>query len=155
MTPPATLACEVEGCLFTTEEGIPSHELRIERLKLHHQQRHMVTGHQSTPKVNLPKPAQLPRPELPEEATEQEWLHWKSKWERYKRSCLQGVDSKMVVDQLMACCSKDLDDTIWKQVGRNLDTEKELLEMMEKLGVKKEKCPLEQSIIFRYVSAAG
>ena len=61
----------------------------------------------------------------------------------------------MVVDQLMACCSKDLDDTIWKQVGRNLDTEKELLEMMEKLGVKKEKCPLEQSIIFRYVSAAG
>ena len=137
MTPPATLACEVEGCLFTTEEGIPSHELRIERLKLHHQQRHMVTSHQSSLKVNLPKPAQLPRPELPEEATEQEWLHWKSKWERYKRSCLQGVDSKMVVDQLMACCSKDLDDTIWKQVGRNLDTEKELLEMMEKLGVKR------------------
>ena len=138
MSPPATLACEVEGCEFTTEDGIPSHELRIARLNLHHQQRHTVTSQQQpAPKVNLPKPAQLPRPELPEDASEQEWLHWKSKWERYKRSCLQGVDSKMVVDQLMACCSKDLDDTIWKQVGHNLDTETELLEMMERLGVKR------------------
>ena len=134
MTPPPPLACEVENCGYSTEEGIPSHELRIERLKLHHQQRH---NQQINPKVNLPKPAQLPRPELPEEASEQEWLQWKSKWERYKRSCLQGVESKMVVDQLMACCSKDLEDTIWKQVGGNLDTEKELLDVMKKLGVKR------------------
>ena len=135
MTPPPPIACEVEGCNFSTEEGIPSHEIKIERLKLHHQQKHSATT--TSLKVNFPKPALLPRPELPEDASEQEWLQWKSKWERYKRSCLQGVDEKMVVDQLMACCSKDLEDTIWKQVGGNLDSETDLLEVMRKLGVKR------------------
>ena len=29
MTPPPPIACEVPGCTFSTEDGIPSHELRI------------------------------------------------------------------------------------------------------------------------------
>ena len=107
-------------------------------LGLHVQMVHVISSQQATP-VAPPRmrPAQIPRPELPEEATEQEWAHWKVKWERYKRSCLQGLDKTTVVDHLWACCPKDLESSIWKQVGQNLDTEEELLELMLRLGVKK------------------
>ena len=80
---------------------------------------HVLSAQQNAPttapSINCSKPAQLPRPELQEEATEQDCAHWKVNWERYKRSCL-----------------------IWKQVGKNVDTEQELLQLMKRMGVKKQ-----------------
>ena len=35
------------------------------------------------------------------------------------------------------CCTKDLESLNWKQVGKNLDTEDELLKLMKMLVVKK------------------
>ena len=67
-----------------------------------------------------------------EDATEQEWTHRK-----VKRSCLQGLDKSTVVDRLWECCTKDLESLNWKQVGKNLDTEDELLKLMKMLVVKK------------------
>ena len=45
-----------------------------------------------------------------------------------------------MVDHLWACCTKctkDLENSIWQQVGKNIDTEEELVELMRKLGVNK------------------
>ena len=138
MTPPPPIECEVPGCEFSTEEGIPSHELRIQRLKLHVQMAHTIPSQQAAPVASQKqRPAMIPRPELPEDATEQEWGHWKIKWERYKRSCLQGVDKTSIVDHLWACCTNELESAILKQAGKNPDTEDELLKLMEKLGVRK------------------
>ena len=104
---------------------------------------------------NCPKPAQLPRPELQEDATEQEWAHWKVKWERYKRSSLVGMDKTMVVDHLWACCPKELENSIWKQVGRNVDTEQELLELMKRMGVKKQNVLLNKVVFLDMAQDAG
>ena len=138
MTPPPPAQCEVPGCKFATEEGIPTHELRISRLQTHIQMAHIIPSEQKvSPQHQRQKPATIPRPELQEDASEQEWGHWKVKWERYKRSCLQGLDENTVVDHLWACCTKELESSIWKQVGKNPDTEEELMKLMEKLGVRK------------------
>ena len=42
-----------------------------------------------------------------------------------------------MVDHLWACCPKELESAIMKQVGTSLDSEEELLTYMEKLGVRK------------------
>ena len=104
---------------------------------------------------NCPKPAQLPRPELQEDATEQEWAHWKVKWERYKRSSLVGMDKTMVVDHLWACCSKELEESIWKQTGKNVDTEQELLDVMKRLGVKKQNILLNKVVFLDMALVVG
>ena len=44
----------------------------------------------------------------------------------------------LVVDHLWACCPKELESSIWKQVGKNVDTEQELLQLMKRMGVKKQ-----------------
>ena len=129
MTPPPPIACEVPGCTFSTEDGIPSHELRIRRLEAHIEMVHKL-GKQR------PKPSQIPRPELEEDASEEEWGHFLVKWKRYKRSCLQGMTKTDMVDHLWACCPKELESAM-KQVGTSLDSEEELLTYMEKLGVRK------------------
>ena len=110
MTPPPPIACEVPGCTFSTEDGIPSHELRIRRLEAHIEMVHKL-GKQR------PKPSQIPRPELEEDASEEEWGHFLVKWKRYKRSCLQGMTKTDMVDHLWACCPKELESAIMKQVG--------------------------------------
>ena len=119
----------------------PDHMLRD--LELHVQMVHVLSVQQNAPttasRINFPNPTLLPRPELKEDATEQEWAHWKVKWDKFKRSSLIGVDETMVVDHLWACCPKELENSIWKQVGRDVDTEQELLELMKrssKNGVK-------------------
>ena len=56
---------------------------------------------------------------------------------RFKRTCLHGSDKTTIVDHLWACCSNALEDAILKHVGKNLDTEEEMLEPMKKLGVRK------------------
>ena len=131
------MACDFSGCPFTTEEGIPTHELRIDRLKLH-MQSHLAP--ESQPRATTGqkvRPTPIPRPELEEDSTEQEWSHWKTKWDRYKRSCLQDMDEAQVIDHLWACCSKPLEDAIWRQAGKEPGSEADLLSNMKKLGVRK------------------
>ena len=67
-----------------------------------------------------------------EDATEHEWTHW-----RVKRCCLRGLDISTVVDHLCECCTKDMESVIWKQVGKNLNKEDKLFELMKTLVVKK------------------
>ena len=161
MTPPPPRKCGVSGCDYTTTENLTSHEQGIRELELHYQMVHVFptlrqpTEDARTPRLNCPKPAQLPRPELQEDASEQEWDHWKAKWERYKRSCLVGMDKTMVVDHLWACCTKELESAIWKQIGKNVDTEAELLELMKRLGVKKRNIMLNKVVFLDMMQDAG
>ena len=140
MSPPPPINCEVPGCTFATEENIPTHELRMARLTAHIQMAHIIPN--STPRPTEPppqrqKPATIPRPELELDATDQDWAHFKVKWERYKRSCLQGMEPSTIIDHLLASCSNELENAIWKQEQKNPDSEAELLRLMENLGVRK------------------
>ena len=152
MSPPAPRPCGVAGCQYQTPEYLSSHELLLRDLELHVKMVHVLPAQQEgqvpAPK-NCPKPAQLPRPELQEDATEQEWAHWKVKWERYKRSSLVGMDKTMVVDHLWACCSKELEESIWKQTGKNVDTEQLLITARcnEKVGGEEAKHFIEQGCV--------
>ena len=130
MVIPPPLPCDDPDCTFETEADIPTHELRQRRLESH-----IALAHRQ--QTQRAKPSQIPRPELGEDASEQEWSHFKVKWERYKRSSLLGLDKNTVIDHLLACCPTTLEDAVWKQMGKNPDTEEELLEMMKKLGVRK------------------
>ena len=158
MSPPAPRPCGVAGCQYQTPEYLSSHELLLRDLELHVKMVHVLPAQQEgqvpAPK-NCPKPAQLPRPELQEDATEQEWAHWKVKWERYKRSSLVGMDKTMVVDHLWACCSKELEESIWKQTGKNVDTEQELLDVMKRLGVKKQNILLNKVVFLDMAQDTG
>jgi hypothetical protein len=50
-----------------------------------------------------------------DDISDTESRHFKAKWERYKRSALQGATAQHVVDQLWACCSNTLEKTIFRQ----------------------------------------
>ena len=157
MSPPASRTCGVTGCQYQTTENLTSYDQIFRELELHVNMVHVLSAQQGqtpAPK-NCPKPAQLPRPELQEDATEQEWAHWKVKWERYKRSSLVGMDKTMVVDHLWACCSKELEESIWKQTGKNVDTEQELLDAMKSLGVKKQNILLNKVVFLDMVQNSG
>ena len=142
MAPPAPSQCQVAGCKYKTKENLPTHEAVHNDLYLHVQVVHILSTSATPSAVQTAapqrtRPAQIPRPELSEDSTEQEWGHWKEKWERYKRCCLQGVEKTTIVDHLWACCTRELESSIWKEVGRNVDSEAELLNLMQKLGVRK------------------
>ena len=117
------MECDDPSCDFKTEKGIPSYELQVKRLEVH-----VATMHKNPPATQRAKPPQIPRPELAEDASEQEWAMFEVKWGRFKRTCLHGSDKTTIVDHLWACCSNALEDAILKHVGKNLDTEEEMLE---------------------------
>ena len=98
------------GCRYHTwEPELPWPGQVLRDLELHVQMVHVLSAQQNAPttapSINCSKPAQLLRPELQEEATEQDWAHWKVNWERYKRSCLIWKQVGITLTQSRSCCS--------------------------------------------------
>ena len=58
-------------------------------------------------------------------------------WSRYKRSSLADATEVHILDQLWACCSDALEQTIYRS-GTAAETEVELLAAMKKMSVKKQ-----------------
>ena len=102
MAPPAPKQCYVEGCQFTTTQGLPNYDMVMKDLELHIQCAHpdlKITEKDAT-KGPVGKPDRLPRPTINEGVTEAEWLHFHDKWLRYKRSTLKDADDQTITDQL-------------------------------------------------------
>ena len=84
------------------------------------------------------KPKELPCPEIGEDISEAEWKHFEVKWGRYKKSSLQNTSNQHKMDQLCACCTPDLEKSIY-QKGTGLEnTEEELMAAMKSMAVKKQ-----------------
>jgi hypothetical protein len=97
------MPCPATGCTFLTQENLPTYEMVLRSLELHARLAHPELAArepavQAAPRHTGPKPTQLPRPELQDDVTEQEWNHWLVRWQRYKRSCLGGMEDTQVLD---------------------------------------------------------
>ena len=92
MSPPSVKKCYIEDCPYTTTQGLPNFELVMKDLDMHLRSVHMVaTGLQSNNQGGSNMADRLPRPTISEGVTETDWAHFLDKWNRYKRSALQGV----------------------------------------------------------------
>ena len=129
------MSCPVPGCDHKTPEGLPSFELIYNDLNLHTKYVH-ADPPEATKQV-LPKPKELPRPELDEGITESDWQHFKEKWDRYKRSCLTTATQTVTQDQLRACCSDQLEKSLYNSGLNAAATEDDLLKSMKELSVRK------------------
>ena len=139
MAPPPSMNCPVPGCDHTTPAGLPSFELIYNDLNLHTKYAHADPA--ATPealKQIQPKPKELPRPELDEGITESDWQHFKEKWDRYKRSCLTKASETVIRDQLRACCTDQLEKSLYNSGISEKATEEELFKSMKELSVRKQ-----------------
>ena len=136
MSPPAAKSCYVPECEYVTPQGIPSYELILKDLEMHVRYAHKGVGSsQETYGSSSSKADKLPRPSIGEGVTETDWAHFLDKWNRYKRSALQGATEQFTTDQLWACCEVSLETAIYNS-GVNSETdEKHLLNAMKKLAV--------------------
>ena len=139
MAPPQSMPCPVPGCEHTTPEGLPSYELIYNDLNLHTKYAHPDPAvNQEAPKQVQPKPKELPRPEVDEGITESDWQHFKEKWDRYKRSCLSKATETVIQDQLRACCTDQLEKSLYNSGISPEATELELFKSMKELSVRKQ-----------------
>ena len=67
MANPSQMECDDPSCDFKTEKGIPSYELKVKRLEVH-----VATMHKNPLATQRAKPPQIPRPNLAEDASEQD-----------------------------------------------------------------------------------
>ena len=140
MAPPLPKNCYIDGCEFTTSAGLPNYEMLMRDLELHikcvHKDVTSSVGIENSKNSVISKPDRLPRPTVGEDITEADWLHFRDKWTRYKRSCLAGADSHAVSDQLWACCEPGLELSVYNSGMKNDTGEDDLLEAMRKLAVR-------------------
>ena len=137
MSPPLAKSCYVPECTYTTPQGIPSYELILKDLEMHVKYAHKgATPAQETHGGGNAKADRLPRPSIGEGVTEADWAHFLDKWNRYKRSALQGVSDQYVTDQLWACCESSLETAIYNNGVNSETNETNLLEAMKRLAVR-------------------
>ena len=137
--PPNPLRCPVPDCNHVTPEGIPSFELMYQDLALHTRYGHpdpAPAAAQERPHNSKPK--DLPRPTVDEGITEADWNHFTEKWSRYKRSCLANAPDCNIQDQLWACCSEQLEKSVYNSGINASATEVQLLSAMRELAVRKQ-----------------
>lgn len=140
MAPPESASCPAPGCDYNTRAGIPTHELLMRDLEFHGKHAHpdpRGAAQDGGARETAAKPKELPRPEIGEEASESDWNHFVVKWNRYKRSCLTRSTDQHTMDQLWACCSPELERSIYR-TGGNEATEATLMESMKKMSVKRQ-----------------
>jgi hypothetical protein len=82
-----------------------------------------------------PRPQRLDRPEIGEEAFEEDWRRFDAAWTRYKTSCQLSGDEASI--QLYYCCTSDL-QKILHGMGVDSDCpEEELLTKIKEVVVRK------------------
>ena len=135
------MECSAPNCTWSTPEALPNYDLVMRSLESHNSVAHQQLAPQGgipAPREAMPRPKDLPRPELEEDCTESDWNHFQVKWQRYRRSALSNTSSQHIIDQLWACCSTSLEETIWRAGAAGSDpTEDDLLRTMKRMAVKR------------------
>ena len=140
MAPPAPLSCEVEGCRYTTRQGLNSFDQHFNQLRLHLAMAHpdinsaLDNSAVSVTSSNSSRAEKLPRPNIAEDINETDWNYFEESWSRYKRST--GLEGQNIIDQLWACASQNLAKACYESGATSTTTEEELLKIMKKLSIK-------------------
>ena len=144
MTPPKPVKCHGYGlgeppCEYVSRQGLPNHQMITEDLAMHQRvcsamQRTVGTvTNSSRPGA---RPQRLERPEIGEQASEEDWRRFCAAWNRYKNSCqLEGEEASV---QLYYCCTTELQKTLdGLGVGSNC-AETELIGKIKEAAVRKQ-----------------
>ena len=118
------LECQYPGCTYTAEHA--SEAVAIAYLTSHNNVH--ATGRSHT------KHPTMPRPELKQDITAEEWYSFVAEWNTYKR--INNVDQADIADNLYQCCDRPLARLLLKE-NPNIVEEGEvaLLAAMQKMAV--------------------
>ena len=115
-------------CDYTT--GEVSETLGVELIKIH------ALIHTQTTKGDK---AKIDRPKLSFGCTSENFVYFTKKWKSYKK--MAHLQASEYADHLLACCDEDLDKAIHQEYEKEINeiSEADLLQLMEKIAVRKEK----------------
>ena len=157
MSPPEPVRCHGFGlgnppCQYVSRQGLPTHQLISDDLHLHAR---VCSAMQRTEAVSSrpgPRPQRLDRPEIGEEASEEDWRRFVTAWKRYKTSCqLSGEEAST---QLYYCCTTDL-QKILDGVGVESNCpEEELMKKIKEVAARKQNVLL-NTVQFLNMKAGG
>ena len=128
-----TIQCQFTNCTYAATN--PSEAVAIAMFQNHTQTHQQAqTGSQPSPThQRLPK---IDRPELKQDATDEDWATFESEWKRFKRCTRMSPDE--VADQLFQCCERSLQRLLLKENHVIIEQgEDALLEAMKKMAVIK------------------
>ena len=133
------LDCEVNGCTWARPDSATL-ELAFKLLEVHNKVKHgeLFVGQVSDSQVARARPESLPRPSISEGATEADFARFEDKWARYRRSALARATPQHIQDQLWACCSDELEVSVYNSGASTSTEEKELMDTIRKLAVRRQ-----------------
>ena len=140
MLPPEPVICHGHGlgnplCQYVSRQGLPNHQLVSDDLQLHARVCSVMQRSATASPRPGPRPQRLDRPEIGEEAFEEDWRRFDAAWTRYKTSCQLSGDEASI--QLYYCCTSDL-QKILHGMGVDSDCpEEELLTKIKEVVVRK------------------
>ena len=122
--------CQVPGCDYAAEHT--SEAVAIAMLSSHNST-HLQAPANNGRRSQLKAP-QIPRPELKQDISAEDWYSFKEEWNRFKR--IIAVPDDEVGDQLFQCCERNLGRLLLKENPRIIESgEQALLEAMKKMAV--------------------
>ena len=139
MTPPPQKECPVDGCGYLTPAALPNYDLLYRDLEMHTKYGHPAPAataqlQAADTSAGSSRADKLPRPALKDEATEADFIFFSDSWTRYKRST--GLTGQAAVDQLWACCSRELSRSVYDSGVTSAASEIVLLQAMKKMAVR-------------------
>ena len=157
MSPPEPVRCHGYGlgeppCQYVSRQGLPTHQLISEDLQLHAR---VCSAMQRTAAASSrlgPRPQRLDRPEIGEEASEEDWRRFLAAWKRYKTSCqLTGEETSI---QLYYCCTTELQKILEGLGVESNCPESELTAKIKEAAVRKQNVLL-NTVQFLNIQADG
>ena len=135
---PEPLECTCPDCTFTTPPTYPDWEAMLRVLQKHTDANHRAPqGDQSNGQASISnsKLEKLPMPTFSNDMTQSDYAFKESQWEAYIG--LSVTSEQVKVQQLRAACDEDLLCRVNDAGGlQGLNTEKDLLKQIKKLGVR-------------------
>ena len=127
------IECQFTGCEYAAEH---TSEAVAIALYTSHTATHQQASRSVQPAATKQRVPKIDRPELQQDASDEEWQTFEAEWRRFKR-CTQ-IPTDEVADQLFQCCERSLGRLLLKENPLIIETgEGELLKAMEKMAVLK------------------
>ena len=127
----SVVECQFTGCGFKVTND-------SEKIALAMFESHMLTHSQPVRKLNLPP---MPRPEINQDITEEDWVCTNTEWTNYKsylKSTCPTISDEEIVKQLHQCCEKGLGRLVIREQPDLLSkNEEEVLKAIKKFAVAK------------------
>lgn len=96
----ASIQCQFPGCLFKAEN--PSEAIALAMFNSH-----LLSHSQpARPPAHTQRLPPIPRPEIKQDISEEDWDSFIAEWENFKRCT--AIPDEQLADQLYQCCEKSL-----------------------------------------------